>query len=164
MNPLKQEASREEKCPTDQQECPWCGSTEKAVIRCQWCGGAHEPLRPHEICTNIFHKGSATAPKKIVIGATDDGFEYANVPESAPPVETPKEKTMTNDNEVNELGYPLWPVDSSGTLVLTISIRIDDATKADRGVMNDPLIGAITEALKPLFSNLPCVNLIEEKP
>lgn len=61
-------------------------------------------------------------------------------------------------NEVNPLGYPLWPLDE-GALCLTVNFRVDDATEADRGVMNDAITNAITEALKPLFSQLPCVVL-----
>ena len=56
------------------------------------------------------------------------------------------------------MDYPLWPLDE-GVLGLTITIRVDDATLADQKVTSDQITGAITDALKPLFSQLPCVDI-----
>jgi hypothetical protein len=75
------------------------------------------------------HKGSATAPKKIVIGATDDGFEYANVPESAPLVETPTKEAYEGMAQGNASPEPLDTTgrpESTGFEVL-VKIHTKDA-------------------------------------
>lgn len=46
-----------------------------------------------------------------------------------------------------------------GVLGLSVGIRIDDATESDQRVNLDQISTAITLALKPLFSQLPCVSV-----
>ena len=63
----------------------------------EWC----------EVCRGYFedHQHSASKSKKIVIGATDDGFKYATVPsgEAQPAADAQREELAVRDREIARL-------------------------------------------------------------